>query len=614
MPNTPEQQASTKRRAQDVEEPDAKRMRFEASGDAAVGEGKTAEANLARLPVELQLKILRDLVVMNLDDPQTALRGVAAFRRTSLSLHQVTETEFSTENVEGKRIGGNRRITSHIKRLGEGIEGLDEIPRRISAENRRDFNIKNTAMNADFIALQTTDKRPDTVRDVLSLENGPIKYDSVQSLIFNIDYIHPRIRSGIVSYVCDLQREDGGAEHLVKKLIERTEHLTPADRAVLAETSYGIQDADKRRGCLNVWAGRTHLLTNHQDEPNVLSRICEDSVGKGYSLGSFTMHMSKVSSDNRPLLIRNVIELPPDHPGRMWAMSQLAANFNHLSKGAGSTIDSFRREVVSDILAKVSQHPSEPISEDLSKWQTEPSLCLVEAVHHLSSHKDLLDEDEIDRVESHIKEILQEDSVEAYPRQAQLISHMSNEQRRDFVGNALKTEEPAGMAAIDMPAKPIREGVILALTLRVKDLLAEEKQIYVDHVCSAETWGEFVEEALRYNFNEHLKDFKGEQRTDLVNERLDFFVRNECDKAAEILSDIAQNAKFLKAGDISNVIKTAKIASSRAYRHSDDNDSTINSFAGISARVLANWSRNVLSTSLNPRRLDGRSSKRSAVR
>lgn len=66
---------------------------------------------------------------------------------------------------------------------------------------------------------------------------------------------------------------------------------------------------------------------------------------------------------------------------------------------------------------------------------------------------------------------------------------MSNEKRRDFIGNALETEEPAGRAAIDMHEKSIQDGVILALTLRVKDLLPEEKQIYVDHVCSTETGG-----------------------------------------------------------------------------------------------------------------------------
>lgn len=131
---------------------------------------------------------------------------------------------------------------------------------------------------------------------------------------------------------------------------------------------------------------------------------------------------------------------------------------------------------------------------------------------------------------------------------------------------------------------------------------------------AAQKQGEFVEEALRYNFNKHLKDFKDGERTDLVNKRLDFVIRNESDEAAKALSDIAKNAKFLTAADISNVILTAKNKSSRAYRFCDDNDSTINSFAGISARVLANWSRAVLSNSLNPRRLDDRSSERSAVR
>lgn len=182
--------AGTKRPAEDVERPDAKRIR---KGDAAIGEAKS-KANLARLPLELQLKILRDLVVTSLDDPQTALRDVAAFRRTSKSLHGATEKEFSTEKVNGKIIGGNIRVASHIKRLSQGIKGIDEIPRRISVENRRDFNIMNTAMNVDFIALQAGEERPDTVRDVLSLKEGPIKYGSVQSLIFNIDYI--RLRTG----------------------------------------------------------------------------------------------------------------------------------------------------------------------------------------------------------------------------------------------------------------------------------------------------------------------------------------------------------------------------------------------------------------------------------
>lgn len=74
-------------------------------------------------------------------------------------------------------------------------------------------------------------------------------------------------------YVCDLQSKGGGAEKLVKKFIERAEHLSPADGAMLAKTSCGIGDTGKRRDCLNAWAGRTHLLTSKRDELNVLSRI-----------------------------------------------------------------------------------------------------------------------------------------------------------------------------------------------------------------------------------------------------------------------------------------------------------------------------------------------------
>ncbi|WP_107028197.1 hypothetical protein [Ensifer sp. NM-2] len=594
-------------------------MRLKTSSDAAIE--KDALAPLERLPVELQLKILQDLVIPDLDDPQTVLRHVAAFRRTSRPLHQVTESEFSTEKVEGNVIGGNRRITSLIKRLGQGIKGVDEIERRIYARNREESIVENIAMNADFIAFQTADKRHNTVSDVLKRSHIPIKRDSVESLIFNIDYIDPRRSgSGIVKYVCDVQREYGGAEDLVKKLIERAEHLTAEDVAFLAETSCGI-DANKRRECLNAWAGRTHLLANHHDELNVLSRIYEDGDGKGYSLGLFAKNISKLSPDNRPLLIRNITKLPYNDPGRMWAMSQVAANLSYLGEAA----EPLRRKVTRDILgvardilgdpsksqSERSQSPGEHVPEGPSQWHTEPTLCLIEAVHHLSSHRILLDDKDIQDVKAHIEKILNKKEVEAYPAQAQLISHMSENQRRNFVGNALKTKEPTDVAPNDIHEKSI--GVILALTLRVKDLLPEEKQIYVDHVCRTKG-GHFVEEALRYNFNEQLRDFKGGQRTDLVNERLRYFVRTESAEAVNTLLDIAQNAKFLKAHDISNVIKTAKDQANRAYGYSDSNDPMINSFAGIAARALVNWSREVLSNGRSPRRLDDRSSERSSVR
>ncbi|KSV64560.1 hypothetical protein N183_34915 [Sinorhizobium sp. Sb3] len=565
-------------------------------------------ANLAGLPVEIQVEILGHLVRMDLDDPQTALRGVAAFRRTSKSLHQATGIGFRNRNIEG-----NKRIASHIHRLGQGLKGLDEIPRPIKAENRTELNIEHTAMNADFITLLTADKRADTVRDVLKLEHSPKKLDSVESLIFNIDYVDSKSRSRIVKDVCDLQRDSGGAEDLVKKLIERTEALTPADRAFLVNTSCGIEDAAERRDCLNAWAGRTHLLANHRDELNVLSRSCEDSDGKGYSLGMFTMDMSKVSPEIRPLLIRNVIDLPADHPGRMWAVSHLAANFSHLGEPADASAESLRREIARDILDKVSSPSRERVSEDPALWRTEPSLCLIEAVHHLSSHKHLLVEDEIKGVSSYIERILRKEEVEAYPTHAQLISHLDEKRRRGFVGNALAAEGLADLARNNIHEKSVEEGVILALALRVKDLTPEERKIYVDHVCSTER-GIFVEEALRYNFNQHLGDFKSSQRTDLVNERLDYFVRHESEEAAKTLLDIAQNAKFLKANDILNVIKNAKGAAIRAYHHSDDHDPMINSFAGTAARALANWSTEILSNGRNLRGLDDRSSERSFVR
>ncbi|RWI50527.1 MAG: hypothetical protein EOR16_30170 [Mesorhizobium sp.] len=590
----------------DVKWPAAKRQRSEVSG-----ESKQAQANLARLPAELQLKILRDLVLMNLDDPQTALRGVAAFRRMSQSLREAAETAFSTETLEDKRISGNSRITSHGRRLADVIKDMSEIPIRSSAETMKDLNARNAAMYANSIAVR--DKRSDIVRSALKLEEGPIKYDAIQSLILNIDNIPPRDRPGIVRYVCDTQSEDGDAEDLVKNLIERAENLAPADRALLAKTSCRVEDADKRRECLNAWAGRTHLLEK-AEERNVLSGICESSDGKGYSLGSFATHISKVSLGNRPLLVENIIGLSSVHPGRMWAMSQLAANFRHLREVVDSSGGSFERAVTRDILDKASQPPNEPAAEDLSQWHTEPSLCLVEAVHHLSCHKGRLDGDEINRVDSHIRGILQDHSVEAYPRRAQLISHMSDKERGDFFGKALKAEEPAGMAATGMHGKSIRDGVILALTLRVKDLSSKERQTYVNYVCNGKTKGKFVEEALSYNFNEHLGDFGGKQRTLLVNERLDTLSRSEAVEATKILSDIAQNARFLEANDISNVIEAAKVKARSAYPHSDDNDFTMNSFAGISARVLANWSREFLSSSLNPRGLDDRSYERSTVR
>jgi hypothetical protein len=544
-----------------------------------------------------------------LNDPRSMHNSIATIRLTSKAMYETVGKYFEVEiKKTGKIKTGNEKFVWLTKKIRQSGEELRKMPfQPMTIVDRDSFDVRRIALNAEFIPLRTFDECREDVDSIFKLKDGPAKTAIVHSLALNIDYLTLPEQSKIGGYVFDRQKTVGGLEVLVESLIERAEHLEYAGRVNLVQLACGIEDTEKRLNCLNAWSGKMVIL-RAPEQRDILSIICKEGDGKGHLLGLFASQLDKILPENREIVARSVIELPVNHLGRMLALSQLAANLNHLDENTEFSGGFLRGKVVSEILDAVShQQTREPSSEEPSLWYTEELLCKIEALHHLSSHKNLL-EDRFEEVNSSIEKILEKRQLENLPAQTQLLPHMSQNQREDFVRTALADSTSVESAR----GRSLEDRILFGLALRTPDLSTDELIEYVDHVEQAPTSSDFIEESLKYNFKKNLELFGTYQRSALLEERLDFIRRHASQAASSAFSDIAINAKYLTSSNILSVIKSAKDKFSE-YRY-DDYDPIINPFTHHCARALANWSRESLLTMPRSGRLDERQRERSVSR
>ena len=516
-------------------EPPAKRAKRETD---------SPKANLHTLPLEVRAQIVRDATAPDNPDMVGELKNLLNIKLTSRALNE-TANFVLKENF----------LTTLNTQIKSAHDKLSEIPLKGQQSNERsDLKLVYPTDESAILPLMTAKDRNNAVKNILSFGHKPLPKDVVNNLIRNIEYTDPELRAMIVDCV---RISKGDLKYAIKGLIGKAEHLAPEAHAFLVEES---------RDFTELWASKMDAL-GEEDQSKVLSHIIEDDTWSG-DVAGFAAHVDKMLPKNRSLLVKEVVELDPAIPGRREALSHLARNLNCLNKQDCST-------VVSNILGNLGKASEERIDQSRPRWHPRPAFHELEAVHHLSTHGELLSSQERDTVNFHIDNIVDKDDAEWYAAQSQLIPHLSDEKRIDFVRSAL-----------NHPDNDIRQGVVTGLTMRIKNLTPKEINEYTYEIKTSQS-DDFTREIVRHNMST-LKRFTPEQRSIHLDRHL-ANMENDPVFTDLFLDQIAKNARHLRIEDVNSTIDAARRAA-----EARGSEMTPNDCVGHAARCLANWSREAL--------------------
>lgn len=518
------------------------------------------QTNWGALPEELQVEIIRHLI--DVRDVSGTLNDVASLLQTSRDLNRVVSGEIDNEGIRGIRqdVGDNSVVVENIP-LGNA-----DLGRGTSAKALR---LAALTADADFLSLKTAAERRSIVAGVLG--NQELPGDAVRNLVRNIDYCSPDDRGRIVDYVC-ANNENRHARRLLPDLIDKAALLRQTQISRLVETScmLGEDEMDtERRARLDYWAAGKMKLLAEVPQSQILSVIKADEAGRGRSLAYFAEHLRDLSEKNRSDVAGEILALPAETECKWAGMSYLAEHLPSLDTIDQKTVTSHivnhcRKELVEDI-------------DDEQDWHSRPEFCRIEAIHQLSRHPKLLTNDQQATVESFIDEIVSRDGEDA--EQAQLLPHLLAEKRESFVGEAIQEHT---------------DGVVYGLTARLQDMNATEKEEYLAHLDDHNLLMNSAEhyEVVDYNICNNLEYFTPEQRSTLVDRRLEVAKAEDLMNAGPAFADIARKGAHLR---IQDVVATIENASGLVHDNMDEMPTdaarigSIRSIAGSAARCLANW-------------------------
>jgi hypothetical protein len=522
--------------------------------------GKEANASWRGLPAELQSKIFRDLI--DPYDIKSTLKNLTAFKRTTKSLKSTADREFFDKDFI--------ILLSGI--MNECNEILDTFDLEDNSHNRGSSRLNSVTAEADFLPIRTEAERSVIVNYTLNYKDPNASKDAMRNLIRNIDYTKSREKVRIVNYVCSDEIEEGIAKDLVFELIKKAEYLGPKECAALAKKSCDIQDyeRDDWHG-LEAWAPKMDLLDEY-DQDNILSYGIH--ADKSF-FPRFAKYIDKAAKENRSNIVKKIIELPSSHPGKFEALSNLAKNLNCLD------IDD-RPKVISSILDNFGKGSERSVDEQ--PWYSKPEFCEIEAIHYLSTHKELLHPSENLRVNSLIDTITSQSDPAAYGAKSQLITHMSEEERSNVVKAALKQDDT-----------DTKDRVICGLTARIENLAGDDLSKYMSHVSRRSDENKLYGEIVTYNIRNNLELFDEDQRSILIKRQ----VRNIYESGPSFADEfeyISENAKYLSNIDVHYTIKMARRVVNESIARGNPmgdgaNASSIRSCAGYAARCVANWAR-----------------------
>ncbi|CUX65942.1 hypothetical protein AGR4C_pa60040 [Agrobacterium tumefaciens str. Kerr 14] len=549
---------SNKRKAPDFGEADAKRPRY-------------AEGSLNNLPTELQVEVLRNLMVPDERDPLKTVRDLASLRRVNRSSRDLIELEI-----------GDGKFVDLIRNIGVARWQLLKIidPKEVEGKSR--------FAKAETIPWATPEQRSLLVSNIVRPDRSA-DFGDLTCTILNLDYLERSDRSRVQLHVCHLARTGPAAWELVKGLIEKSEHLDPADRSNLLKATFDLENPDARRDCLGAWAARCGRLDGQQQR-SLLYAARNQASETAFTLGAYAHNLEQLEPANRRLLIEQILTTAPERPGRLWALSGLVSKLDVLVE-SGEQIDEYEKvRVANEVIAGLTHGPHEPAMPGPEHWMTDPELCQREAAHQLKSRPELLEQYQIAFLHSYVKGHLESGNDADLPSQVQLLPHMQRNQREHFVEQALRR----ATGDDDLVWGPtLDERVALALALREKDLEPAEREHFVNYISDVENSCAYLEEAVRHVANTGLDRFSPEQRTRIVEERLFTFQEKEAADASLVLGDVVVNARQLTSEDIAMMSKAVRAltVSFRVDENVDKADPNVRSLTARAARAVTVWTQ-----------------------
>lgn len=523
---------------------------------------QSVPTNQHSLPDELYVEIIRN--VINPLDLAGTLTDLDSLRRTGRVLNRIISVEIND-----------------VRREVEANKGaLDDIPIGNHRLNPKALRLLSLTTESSFLSLKSAAERSNIINNILAYHDFP--RDAVNNLVKNIEYANSEDRTRIVDYVCNHSDNDNEYyRRMLLDIIDKAELLEPSQLGRLVELS-GVrrveESVENQRARLDYWGGKMKLLSE-KDQSKVLAIIKSDDEGKGRSIAYFAEHLNNLTQGNRSDVVREILELPAETQCRWEALSHLAEHLPSISFAeqrivADRIINDFRGGILEAV-------------DDDQPWYSKQDFCKVEAIYQLSKHP--LNQEQQGIVDGFVYEMITGDRQ---AEKAMMITHLPVEERENFVADALDKD-------ID--------GVIYGLTARVQELKDMERAKYIAYINeyldednNIEVW-----EAVDYNIYNNLEVFTPDERSILVDRRLEYARWwEDVSSAGPAIADIARNGKYLRLSDVVATIEAARRIVDHNIDHmpiDDESDASIMSIASSAARCLANWGGEAIARSWGTR-------------
>lgn len=412
-----------------------------------------------------------------------------------------------------------------------------------------------------FLPLEKAEERSRIVREVLARKDERFAPKAVARVIANLEHTTPAERARIVDHVSNHWTTSSDSV-LADSLVEKVEHLKPSDRSRVADWSM----FDRNPRILAQWAKKASLVPERQED--LIKAASGPERANAHALGAFAGEAGQLSTDNRKLLVKKILELPNDNEGKWFAVSELTRNLK--------TFDEHTRHAIIEHVTDNSKpldnmHLQQPNGREFFQ---KPDFAQTEAFYHLSRSELVQNALQKQVVKNYIgHQLSNDDNLTA---KAQLIDHMDENQRNAFMTKA------------DYAGRNETEQILNGLAVRASVLTDVEKNYYV----SAEFTSR--DEPHFHTIERNLEHFNKEDRSALIQAGIEGARAELAPEAAKLASKMRNFAKYLDVGDVRAVNDLTQELYAQAEEEDMDQEE-LESLVGDSAKNLADWAADDLS-------------------
>ena len=494
------------------------------------------------------------------------------------------------------------------RRLFLGGQKLTSFPRDFRIANTGQSEAAVMAFHCQVAPLKGGHEVSVLVNDVCKLPSILEKYQALHALAYNMEHLASGHKAELLRTVCD---EDYDAEYfnarqeILHLLVERAGHLYPGQQKKLIDATFSeLGEPEFRERFLHAFSKNNHLFHKSAQKIIVKNLLHDKGERYEYRLGVLAERMANMPLSEKDDVAREILTLDRAKPDRIWAMSKLAERIDTLSP---PMLVEVAHAATSEIENK-GQHDL----HGSHAWQTSSSLCRVEMAHHLSKHKAILPSEVNSAVSNFIKDALE--SKGNYRAKAQLLPHMSAQQRADFMETHLPWTDVLHVDTTQVK----HEGIIEGMSLRIRDLNTDEQDKLTGFLTASHNSGATSLSKLKDYCVDKLEHFNAENTNHLTNrfliemnyDNLEEFVNRPEDwedrvegwdrsGTIEPLRRIAMLSHRLEPGVYQRVIATAHNQTAAILKETGgdaeerDNSSLacIGALTAVAAQCIANKSR-----------------------